>query len=252
MENIKIAFLLSTFAGFSTMLGTIIIFVNKKRTTGFIAGALAFASSVMFCLSLFDLLPEAIYFFSKTKDTFISFSLCFIFVVVGILISYLLDCFVPEEKHVLNTNDKKLYKVGIITMLAIIIHNIPEGIATFITTADNIKLGLTLTIAITMHNIPEGISIALPIYYSLKSKKKALIYTFISAISEPFGALIAFLFITPSSTTFGILFSMIAGIMTYIAIFELLPNSLIYQKKKISFFFLLLGAILVIINVFIL
>jgi len=252
MENIKMAFFLSTLAGLSTMLGTIIIFVNKKRTNGFIAGALAFASSVMFCLSLFDLIPEAIHFFSKTNATSSSFVLCFIFVIVGIFISYLLDYFVPEDNNFSNMNDKKLYKVGIITMLAIIIHNIPEGIATFITTADNITLGLTLTIAITLHNIPEGISIALPIYYSLRSKKKALLYTFISAVSEPLGALIAFLFIRPSSTTFGILFSIIAGIMTYIAIFELLPNSFSYQKRKTTFFFLLLGAIIVFINIFVL
>lgn len=251
MENIKIAFLLATLAGLSTMLGTIIIFINKKRTNSFIAGALAFASSVMFSLSILDLIPEAIHFFSKTKTPKISFFLCFIFIIIGMAISNILDLLMPVEKQNKNIQDKKLYKVGIITMLAIIIHNIPEGIATFITTADNISLGFTLTIAITMHNIPEGISIALPIYYSTKSKLKAISYTLISAISEPLGALIAFLFITPSSTTFGILFSLIAGIMTYIAIFELLPSSLSYKKKKITFLFILLGAILVTINIFI-
>ena len=65
-------------------------------------------------------------------------------------------------------------------MLAIILHNIPEGIATFITTTNNVKLGVALTIAIALHNIPEGISISIPIYYSTNSKLKSFIYTFIS------------------------------------------------------------------------
>ena len=55
-------------------------------------------------------------------------------------------------------NNKNLYKLGIITMIGITIHNIPEGIATFITTNENIKLGISITIAITMHNIPEDCS----------------------------------------------------------------------------------------------
>lgn len=135
MENIKIAFLLATLAGLSTMLGTIIIFINKKRTNSFIAGALAFASSVMFSLSILDLIPEAIHFFSKTKTPKISFFLCFIFIIIGMAISNILDLLMPVEKQNKNIQDKKLYKVGIITMLAIIIHNIPEGIATIISSS---------------------------------------------------------------------------------------------------------------------
>ena len=100
------------------------------------------------------------------------------------------DKYLPETKE--NT---KLYRVGIISMLAIILHNIPEGIATFMASSMDKTLGISLAIAIAMHNLPEGISIAVPIYYSTNKKSKAFIYTFISAISEPFGALIAFIFL---------------------------------------------------------
>ena len=79
-------------------------------------------------------------------------------------------------------------------MLSIIIHNIPEGIATFMTSASNISLGITLSIAIALHNIPEGISIAVPIYYAAGSKLKAFYYVLLSSLSEPFGAIIAYLF----------------------------------------------------------
>ena len=80
-------------------------------------------------------------------------------------------------------------------MIAIILHNLPEGIATFVATSSDVKLGLSLAIAIAMHNIPEGISISVPIYYSTGSKKRAIFYTLVSALSEPLGALLAFIFL---------------------------------------------------------
>ena len=71
-----------------------------------------------------------------------------------------------------------------------------------------------------MHNIPEGISIAVPIYYSTKSKFKAILYTLISAISEPLGAFLTYLFIEKfiNNTSLGLLFSFIAGIMIQISL----------------------------------
>ncbi len=132
-------------------------------------------------------------------------------------------------------------------MLAIIIHNIPEGIATFITSSSDINLGIKLVVAITFHNIPEGISIALPIYYSTKSKKKAFFYTLLSGISEPFGALITYLFLGPYITNvlIGSLFNLIAGIMFYIALYELLPTSLNYKNYNLTFFWFLLGILFI-------
>ena len=138
-------------------------------------------------------------------------------------------------------------------MLGIIIHNIPEGIATFVTISSNMSLGISLSIAITLHNIPEGISVSLPIYYANNSKKKAFIYTFISGISEPIGAFLAYLFLAPiiTKTFLGILFSFIAGIMLHISFKELLPTSMQYKRYKISILFYILGSLFVIINHFI-
>ena len=138
-------------------------------------------------------------------------------------------------------------------MLAIIIHNIPEGIATFMATNTNIVLGISLTIAIALHNIPEGISISIPIYYATNSKFKAIFYTFISAVSEPFGALLTYLFLSNYiiDRIMGFLFGVIAGIMIHISMYELLPTSKSYNKLNITYLFFLLGAILMIINHFV-
>ena len=99
-----------------------------------------------------------------------------------------------------------------------------------------------------MHNIPEGISIALPIYYYTRSYKKAFLYTFICGISEPFGALIAYLFLKPTFMTLGIIYAIIAGIMIHISIYELLPSATKYKRYRTVFIFYILGLILVLIN----
>ena len=85
-------------------------------------------------------------------------------------------------------------------MIAIILHNIPEGVITFITNKENLNLGINLTVAILLHNITEGISIAIPIYAATGNKNRAVIYTSISALAEPLGAILAFLFLSPIVT----------------------------------------------------
>lgn len=243
--NTCLAFILSSIAGLSTIIGAFIIFIPKKRTLNFLIGGIAFASAVMFFLSIFDLIPESISFLNNTYKYIPTILICMISVSFGVCISIIIDKLFPNT-----LNEKTLYKLGLITMIGIMIHNIPEGIATFITTNENFKLGLSITIAITMHNIPEGISIALPIYYHTKSKKKAFFYTSICAISEPIGAIIAYLFLKPSFTTLGIIYSVIAGIMIHISMYELFPNSIKYKRYRITYLFYILGLLLVLINHF--
>lgn len=245
--NIKLAFILSSLAGFSTIVGAFSIFLSKKKSLNFLIGGISFASSVMLFLSLFDLIPESINYFNITYKPFISIVLSLIFLSLGMCISIIIDKLFPNT-----FNEKSLYKLGIITTIGIIIHNIPEGIATFITTNKDLDLGISITIAIAMHNIPEGISISLPIYYYTRSLKKAFLYTFICAISEPFGALIAYLFLKPSYNTFGTIYAIIAGIMIHISIYELLPEITKYKRYRITYVFYTLGLILVLINLLLL
>lgn len=240
------SFLLTFIAGFSTMIGTILIFF-KVKTNRVVVASLAFASGVMLTVSILDLIPEAITLLNY--KSIIEILLITIFMVFGATLTRIIDKCMPNIE---NNSKKGLYRVGIISMFAIIMHNIPEGIATFMTTSTNLSLGLSLTIAIALHNIPEGISIAVPIYYSTGNRLKALFYTFISAISEPFGALLAFLFLKPLMNNFimGILMALIAGIMSYISFFELLPKSLSYHNKKLTSLFFIIGVLFMIINHF--
>lgn len=247
MNSISMAFLLTSLAGLSTMLGIIPIFIKIKNKDKVIASSLAFASGVMLSVSITDLIPESIHMLKNYFNGQIVILLSFIFMLIGIITSSLIDKYLPT------INYQNLYRVGIISMLAIILHNIPEGIATFISTTKDTSLGISLATSIALHNIPEGISISIPIYYSTKSKFKALFYTFISALSEPIGAILTYLFLLPliTDTLLGLLFSFIAGIMLQISLMELLKESLNYKYKNQTILFFLIGIIFMLLKIFI-
>lgn len=238
-------FLLTTLSGLSTMIGTILIFIFKRKNNFVILASLSFAAGVMLVASIFDLIPESFSLLSLTFKIFPAILILLIFLNIGIIISFTINKYLPD------TSNDELYRVGVVSMLAIIIHNIPEGIATFMAGCSDSKLGITLTLAIALHNIPEGISISVPIYYATKSKKKALLYTFISGLSELFGAVITSLFLKPfiNDVTMGCLFSVIAGIMINISIYELLPSSFKYNKLKSSILFLMIGMCFMLISI---
>lgn len=251
MNNTMFAFLLTIMAGLSTMIGAIAIFIKKGSQDKIILSSLSFASGVMITVSIVDLIPESINLLRDYFTTISTIIICTLGIIFGVVISMLIDYYLPD-KPINDTHNKSLFKVGIISMIAIILHNVPEGIATFVATNSDVSLGISLAVAIAMHNIPEGISISVPIYYSTGSKKKAILYTFISALSEPFAALITFLFLKNimNDLILGILFSVIAGIMMQISFCELLPMAKKYNNYKYLIIFFGLGIVFMLINFF--
>ena len=132
-------------------------------------------------------------------------------------------------------------------MIGLIIHNIPEGILTYASFKINRDLGIKMAFLIAMHNIPEGIAISIPIYYSTNNKMKAITYTLISSLAEPFGTILSIIFLKQliNNLFLGILFSMVSGIMIYISLIEL-PKTI---KKSLIFFFI--GILFILINLII-
>lgn len=234
------AFLVTSLAGLSTLLGMIPIIFPIQNRNKMITFALAFSAGVMLTVSIIDLIPESLHYLQVQNKAFPSILLSFICITIGILFSNFVDKEIDQEKKYTS----KLYKLGIISMLAIMMHNIPEGIATFISYQENASLGITLAIAIALHNIPEGIAIAIPLYYATGKKRKAFFYTLISALSEPLGAILAFLFLSKfvTPTIMGLLLSIIAGIMIHISCYELLPNARTYKNPKTLLLAFLLGS----------
>lgn len=240
------ALLVSTMAGFSTVLGGLVIFFKIKENyiSKFITIALAFSLAIMIGISITDLIPESAFMLLRTLGVTKGLFYIFTSFTLGVvLIKYL-------NKIILNTESNNLYKLGILNMLALILHNFPEGIATFMSAYKDINLGIKLSIAIALHNIPEGISIAVPIYYATKSKGKALIRTFLSGLAEPLGALIAYIFLARFITDnfISLILILVGGIMITLAIEVILPKAQEYNYKWHLRLGLIIGFLLVIFN----
>lgn len=252
--NVLFAFLLTTFAGLSTGIGSALAFFTKRENKKFLAGSLGFSAGVMIYVSFVEI-------FTKANDSLIiAFGEreAIIYTVIsffgGIFVILLIDKLIPsfenphDIKHVEDiqgsTNkDRKLYRIGIFAAIAIAIHNFPEGMATFTAALIDPNLGVPIAIAIALHNIPEGIAVSIPIYYSTGDKKKSFWLSFASGLAEPVGAVIAwFLFktILPASA-FGFLFAGVAGIMVFISLDELLPAAKEYDTGHVAIYSLIIG-----------
>ncbi len=131
---------------------------------------------------------------------------------------------------------EKLFRTGILTAFVVMLHNVPEGVATLFASLSDVKLGLTITFAIAIHNIPEGIAISVPVYFATGSRRKAFWYSFLSGLSEPLGAVIGFLLLQPliGGPTFGIILAAVAGIMIYISLDELLPSAREFGESHLA------------------
>ena len=251
MNNTLIPLLVSTIAGLSTLIGATLIFfkIDKNKYNKFITFCLAFSIAIMIGISIFDLIPES--FFQYFRVYGISKSI--ILLIVAFLISYI---FITVLSMIIKKETKKedLYRLGILNMIVLIFHNMPEGIATFLSSYQDLSLGIKLGIAIMLHNIPEGISIAVPIYYATGSKKLAFRNAFISGMAEPLGALLALVFLKNyiSEMMISIILIIVAGLMITLSIQELLPESLKYKENKALYLGLASGGVLVLINMLLL
>ena len=147
------------------------------------------------------------------------------------------------DKPVKGEEFRGLYRMGMFTAVAIAIHNFPEGFATFASALKDIKLGIPIAIAIAIHNIPEGVAVSIPIYYSTGSRKKAFVYSFLSGLSEPLGAVTGYLVLYPffGETVFGVALASVAGIMVFISLDELLPAAREYGRPHLAIYGLVAG-----------
>lgn len=247
MSNVTLSLLISFLAGISTFIGGLVVFIKFKDKNKFLAFSLSFSLSVMLSISVFELIPESIMTLLNKMSFLLAFlSGLFMFVLGKILVSK-----ITHKTHLLSGNS--LYRVGVLSMIALMIHNFPEGIATFMASYNDISTGISLGIAIMLHNIPEGIAIAIPTYYGTNKKSRAFIYTLISGFAETIGAVVAYLFLYRflSNLLISLILLFVSGIMVSISFNEIFKEVEKYSKKNIVLG-TLLGLIVVILTEFVL
>ncbi|KAG2491801.1 hypothetical protein HYH03_009961 [Edaphochlamys debaryana] len=136
------------------------------------------------------------------------------------------DCSSDEE--VTAERARSLVRSGILCALAVGLHNLPEGLVTFVGYMDSMGSGITTAVAIAIHNIPEGLVIASAMSAGTGSKMKGVLWALLASVSEPVGGLIGLAVVCGgqmTDTVFGILFGLVGGIMVYVSIKELLPTA---------------------------
>ncbi len=278
MSNVMIALGLTLFAGMATGIGSALAFFAKRTNYRFLSVSTGFSAGVMLYVSFVEILNKGgdaltgVYgdYWGQWVNVGGFFG--------GILIIGLIDNFIPEAENphevrsenlvaplhkpssgvthslsdgsqsgsefpipaeVNGRENSKLLRMGLFTALAIGIHNFPEGLATFLAALQDPGLGLAIAVAIALHNIPEGISVSVPIYYATGNRTKAFVYSLLSGLAEPVGALIAYVAIlfflggeehVVPPQVMGVLFAGVAGIMVYISLDELIPTSHAYGK----------------------
>jgi len=226
-SNIGMAVLLTMMAGLSTGIGSAIAYFIKKPKIIYLSFSLGLSAGVMIYISFMELLPEAL----QAVGQFWGLAVFFI----GIASIALIDLIVPEPENpheyegldepMARRENRQLMRTGLLTALAIGVHNFPEGLATFASALSNVRLGVFIAMAIAIHNIPEGIAVSVPIFYATGNKNKAFFYSFLSGLSEPAGAGIGYLILLPFLTpaVLSAVLAFIAGVMIYISLDELLP-----------------------------
>ncbi len=254
MTHVGIAFILTAIAGLSTGIGSGIAFFAKKTNTKFLSISLGFSAGVMIYVSMLELLTGAMKTLSVPFGEKTGTLLAIVSFFSGMAVIAVIDKLIPEGENPhsvvspdkvesAENHDHKLMRTGVLTALAIGIHNFPEGLATFISALQEPSIAIPIVVAISIHNIPEGIAVSMPIYYASGDKKKAFWYSFASGLSEPLGALIGYLLLMPimSDTVNGVLFAAVAGIMVFISFDELLPAAREYGEHHLSIYGLIGG-----------
>ncbi|GLE08277.1 hypothetical protein PINS_up019328 [Pythium insidiosum] len=139
-------------------------------------------------------------------------------------------------------------RAGIMTGIAMAIHNFPEGLALFVSSLRGLRTGLVLSIGIILHNIPEGVAVAAPVYYATGSKKEAFKWTLISGIAQPLGAAIGWAAVSGglSYGLQGTLYGLVSGMLMCITAKELFPGAYRFDpsgKYFVAAFFFGMGII---------
>lgn len=257
-HNVLLAFGLTLFAGLSTGFGSALAFFAKRTNTKVLSVALGFSAGVMIYVSFVEIFPKAKAPLVSELGEKGGYWVTVLAFFTGMVVIAIIDRLVPsfENPHEIHRTEEmdmpemaekfnRLYRMGLFTALAIGIHNFPEGLATFVSALRDTKLGIAIALAIAIHNVPEGVAVSIPIYYATGSRKKAFVYSFLSGLAEPVGALIGYavLFSFFNDVVFGVLFAAVAGIMVFISLDELLPTAREYGRPHLSAYGLVAGMI---------
>ena len=252
-HTLFVPLMLTLGAGLATGIGSTIALFAHRTNKRLLSFSLGLSGGVMIYVSFVELFQQAREAIEAIYGPQTGMGITTLAFFSGVLLIGVIDRLVPSvenphEAHMIEELEKKpknakLMRMGLMTALAIGIHNFPEGIATFATAVENPTLGIAIAVAIAIHNIPEGIAVSIPVFYATGDRMKAFRYSLLSGLAEPVGALLAYFILMPfmSPVMMGCIPAGVAGIMVFISIDELLPAAREYGEAHISIYGVMSG-----------
>lgn len=246
------AILLTVLAGAATSLGGLVGIWGPHTSNRLLSGGLALSAGVMIYISLVELLPTALADAPSQPAALGAF-------LGGALLVLLFERLAGHhspadserqessiEAHGLHggkPDAAQVQRTGLMLAVVLAAHNAPEGFVTLITALQDPVMALPVAFAIAIHNIPEGIAVAVPVYHSTGNRWRAWLYATLSGLAEPAGALVLFAIVGPflDPTVFGMVNAVIAGIMVFISLHELIPLALATGRKVIVSLWVFIG-----------
>ena len=239
--SIGFALSLSALAGLSTTLGGLLGITIREPGPRFMSFTLGFSGGVMILVSFVELLGQGI--------EVVGFGPAYLAFLGGMMVMFVIDVVIPHEYMAERYNagrgdgNNRLLKTGLFVALGIAVHNFPEGMASLVGALEDPFLGIAIAIAVALHNIPEGLAVAAPVYAATGSRGRALLWSFLSGLAEPIGAALAAAVLMPflSPAVLGYVLAVVAGIMVFISLDELVPVASSFGKGHLSILGVVLG-----------
>ncbi len=251
INPVLLAFIATMFTWFVTAAGASMVFFFKTINQKVLNSMLGFAAGVMIAASFWSLLKPAI------EMTEASGGIPWVPAVVGFLSGgaflLLVDKLLPHLHMGLSTDKaegiKTSWQRSILLVLAITLHNIPEGLAVgvaFGALANNPDMGmlagaLALAIGIGLQNFPEGAAVSIPLRREGLSRAKAFNYGQLSGIVEPISGVIGAYLVISITPLLPYALSFAAGAMIFVVVEELIPESQTGHETDLSTIGAMLG-----------
>ncbi len=213
--------------GCATVVGALIGFGFQNISHKFSDVILSFAAGIMLCAAVFGLvLPSMEYGGNHAVWVTVAGVFC------GAFLLNVLDKLIPHlhrlsgldiEKH--SANNEKLSKV-LLFVLAIAIHNLPEGIAAGVGFGtENVSAAVTIAIGIALQNIPEGMVIIAPMLAMGISKKRTLLIAALTGVVEVVGTFLGYFAVAVSNAILPFALAFAGGTMLYVISDEMIPET---------------------------
>ncbi len=240
-----LALSLTFLAGAATFIGALLATMQRFTSRAAMAVSLGFSAGAILYVSLTDIIGKSLDSFTAINDNpSAAYGMMALAFFMGVGLMVVVDRLIPGDINLDDQEGKseesnaalkrKLMRGGLFIGLALCLHNFPEGFLVFMTAYEDIGVGITIAVALAIHNIPEGIAIAGPLYAATKQKFRSIAVATATGIAEPVGAVLGFLLLRNflNDTLYGWVFGVVAGMMVFIAVNEILPAAHRFETKQ--------------------